>query len=37
MAGTHDVSVDGSTLRLAVDPDHLDALVAALAPRGVTG
>ncbi len=35
--GTHDVSVEGSTLRLTVDPDHLDALVAALAPRGVTG
>ncbi|QKE85614.1 ABC transporter ATP-binding protein [Arthrobacter sp. NEB 688] len=35
--GTHDVVVEGTSLRLTVDPDHLDALVAALAPRGVTG
>ncbi|MBD3783749.1 MAG: ABC transporter ATP-binding protein [Micrococcales bacterium] len=35
--GTHDVSVDGSTLHLTVDAEHLDDLVSALAPRGVTG
>jgi ABC-2 type transport system ATP-binding protein len=34
--GTHDVVVDGSSLRCTVDPEHLGELVSALAHRGVT-
>ncbi len=34
--GTHDVVVDGSSVRCTVDPEHLGGLVSALAGRGVT-
>jgi ABC-2 type transport system ATP-binding protein len=34
-AGTHDVAVDGDSLRLTVDPEHLGGVVSALAERGV--
>ncbi len=34
--GTHDVVVDGSTLRCTVDPEHLGGLVGALAGRGLS-
>ncbi len=35
--GAHDVRVDGATVHLAADAEHLDSLVSALAARGVTG
>jgi ABC-2 type transport system ATP-binding protein len=34
-AGTHDVVVDGSAVRLTVDPEHLGDLVSALAHHGI--
>jgi ABC-2 type transport system ATP-binding protein len=34
--GTHDVDLDGSTLRCTVDPEHLGTVVRSLAERGIT-